>query len=148
VHLLTGPGTCQGRASGSSPRRHRCDLDDTGRDVEALPDVVPVGPPRGSIGEVAGEDRRGGALHFNTSTHHRRRRDPAHRRPAPGTEELWRADSIGAIMRVMDTEPGGERGRRYVSALSQHPDSAQAAAEVTAQVLEQLGPMPELAVLS
>ena len=57
---------------------------------------------------------------------------------------MWRADPIGAIMPVMDTEPDG--GRCYVSALSQHPDSAQAVAEVTAQVLEQLGPMPELAV--
>ena len=46
----------------------------------------------------------------------------------------------------MDTEPGGETGRCYVAALSQHPDSAQAAAEVTAPVLAQLGPMPELAV--
>ena len=46
----------------------------------------------------------------------------------------------------MDTEPGGGIGRCYVSALSQHPDSAQAAAEVTAPVLAQLGPMPELAV--
>jgi small ligand-binding sensory domain FIST len=47
----------------------------------------------------------------------------------------------------MDTEPGGGMGRCYVSALSERPDSAQAAAEVTAQVLERLGPMPELAVL-
>ena len=46
----------------------------------------------------------------------------------------------------MDTEPGGETGRCYGSALSQHPDSAQAATEVTAQVLERLGPVPELAV--
>jgi small ligand-binding sensory domain FIST len=38
-------------------------------------------------------------------------------------------------------------GRCYVSALSEHPDSAQAAAEVTAQVLERLGAGPELAVL-
>ena len=59
---------------------------------------------------------------------------------------MWRADPIGAIMPVMDTEPGGETGRCYVSALSQHPDSAQAAAEVTAPVLAQLGAMPELAV--
>jgi small ligand-binding sensory domain FIST len=59
---------------------------------------------------------------------------------------LWRADRIGAIMRVMDTEAGGEKGRCYASALSEHPDSAHAAAEVTAQVLERLGPVPELAV--
>ena len=49
-------------------------------------------------------------------------------------------------MLVMDTEPGGGMGRCYVSALSEHPDSAQAAAEVTAQVLERLGAVPELAV--
>ena len=104
--------------------------------------------PRGSIAEVAREDWRGGALHRRGSAPKLRgRRDPRHRRPAPETDKLWRADPIGAIMRVMDTEPGGERGRCYVSALSEHPDSAQAAAEVTAQVLEQLGPMPELAVL-
>jgi len=47
----------------------------------------------------------------------------------------------------MDTEPGGGMGRCYVSALSEHPDSAQAAAEVTAEVLERLGPMPGVAVL-
>ena len=56
-----------------------------------------------------------------------------------GNRELWRADRIGAIMPVMDTEPGGGMGRCYVSALSEHPDSAQAAAEVTAQVLGRLG---------
>ena len=114
----------------------------------ALPDVFPVGPPRGSIAEVAGEDWRDGVLHRKGSTpRHRRRRDRAHRRPAPGTKEWWRADPIGVIMPVMDTEPGGERGRCYVSALSQHRDSTRAAAEVTAPVLERLGPMPELAVL-
>jgi small ligand-binding sensory domain FIST len=47
----------------------------------------------------------------------------------------------------MDTEPDGGMGRCYVSALSEHPDPAQAAAEVTAQVLERLGAGPELAVL-
>ena len=40
---------------------------------------------------------------------------------------MWRANPIGAIMRVMDTEPGGEKGRGYASALSEHPDSAHAA---------------------
>ena len=49
-------------------------------------------------------------------------------------------------MLVMETEPGGGMGRCYVSALSEHPDSAQAAAEVTAQVLGRLGAVPELAV--
>jgi small ligand-binding sensory domain FIST len=44
------------------------------------------------------------------------------------------------------TPPGGEKGRCYASALSEHPDSARAAAEVTAQVLERLGAVPELAV--
>jgi small ligand-binding sensory domain FIST len=46
----------------------------------------------------------------------------------------------------MDTEWGGEKGCCYASALSEHQDSAHAAAEVTAQVLERLGPVPELAV--
>jgi small ligand-binding sensory domain FIST len=50
-------------------------------------------------------------------------------------------------MPVMDNEPAGGMGRCYVSALSEHPDSAQAAAEATAQVLERLGAVPELAVL-
>src|SRR4051812_30884766 len=68
------------------------------------------------------------------------------RRRVPGNRELWRADRIGGIMPVMDSDPGGESGRCYVSALSQHPDWAQAAAEVTAAVLEQLGAVPELAV--
>ncbi len=46
----------------------------------------PVGPPSGSIAEVAREDWRGGVLHRNGSTpHHRRRGDPPHRRSAPGT---------------------------------------------------------------
>jgi small ligand-binding sensory domain FIST len=49
-------------------------------------------------------------------------------------------------MLVMDTEPGGGMGRCYVSALSEHPDSAQATAEVAAQVLGRLGAAPELAV--
>ena len=50
-------------------------------------------------------------------------------------------------MLVMDAESGGGMGRCYMSALSEHPDSAQAAAEVTAQVLGRLGAVPELAVL-
>jgi hypothetical protein len=36
---------------------------------------------------------------------------------------------------------------RYASALSEHRDSVLAAAEVTAEVLGRLGPIPELAVL-
>ena len=59
---------------------------------------------------------------------------------------LWRIDPIGAIMHLVDAEPEAGKGRRYASALSEHPDPAQAAAEVTAEVLERLGPMPELAV--
>jgi small ligand-binding sensory domain FIST len=47
----------------------------------------------------------------------------------------------------MDTETADGKGRCYASALSEHPDPAHAAAEVTAQVLERLGPVPELAVL-
>jgi len=35
---------------------------------------------------------------------------------------------------------------RYASALSEHSDSTHAAADVSAEVLEQLGPMPTLAV--
>ena len=51
------------------------------------------------------------------------------------------------MMPMMDDEPGVESGPRYASALSEHPDPADAAAEVTAQILERLGPEPELAVL-
>jgi small ligand-binding sensory domain FIST len=58
---------------------------------------------------------------------------------------LWRADPIGAMMHVVDTDSGAGKGGSYASALSEHPDSAHAAAEVTAQVLERLGPLPELA---
>jgi small ligand-binding sensory domain FIST len=50
-------------------------------------------------------------------------------------------------MFVMDTESDGGMGRCYASALSEHPDPTQAAAEVTARVLERLGAVPELAVL-
>ena len=50
-------------------------------------------------------------------------------------------------MHLVDAEPDAGTGRRYASALSEHPDPAQAAAEVTAEVLERLGPVPELAVL-
>jgi small ligand-binding sensory domain FIST len=49
-------------------------------------------------------------------------------------------------MCVMDTEPGAEKAARYASALSEDPDSAHAAGEVTGRVLERLGPVPELAV--
>ena len=59
----------------------------------------------------------------------------------------WRIDPIGAIMHLVDAETDAGKGCRYASALSEHPDPAQAAAEVTAEVLERLGPMPELAVL-
>jgi small ligand-binding sensory domain FIST len=60
---------------------------------------------------------------------------------------FWRIDPIGAIMHLVDAEPDAVKGCRYASALSEHPDPAQAAAEVTAEVLERLGPTPELAVL-
>jgi FIST N domain len=43
--------------------------------------------------------------------------------------------------------PSQALGGRYVSALSEHRDSVQAAADVTAEVLDRLGPVPELAVL-
>ena len=56
-------------------------------------------------------------------------------------------DPIGAIMHLVDAEPDAGTGCRYASALSEHPDPVQAAAEVTAEVLERLGPAPELAVL-
>jgi hypothetical protein len=46
-------------------------------------------------------------------------------------------------MHVMDTEPGAENGGCYVSALSEHPDPTQAAADVTAEVLERLGAAAE-----
>jgi small ligand-binding sensory domain FIST len=49
-------------------------------------------------------------------------------------------------MHLVDAEPEAGTGCRYASALSEHPDPAQAAAEVTAEVLEQLGQVPELAV--
>lgn len=49
-------------------------------------------------------------------------------------------------MRVVNTEPGGE-DRCYAAALSEHRDSAQAAAEVAAQVLDRIGRAPDLAVL-
>jgi small ligand-binding sensory domain FIST len=62
-------------------------------------------------------------------------------------DKLWPADPIGFIMFVMDTESGGGMGRCYASALSEHPDPTQAAAEVTGRVLERLGAVPELAVL-
>jgi small ligand-binding sensory domain FIST len=60
---------------------------------------------------------------------------------------VWRIDPIGAIMNLVDADLKAEKGRRFGAALSEHPDPAQAAAEVTAEVLERLGPMPELAVL-
>jgi hypothetical protein len=50
-------------------------------------------------------------------------------------------------MHVMDTEPGAENGGCYVSALSEHPDPTQAAADVTAEVLERVGRGSKLAVL-
>jgi small ligand-binding sensory domain FIST len=60
---------------------------------------------------------------------------------------LWRIDPFGAIMHLVDAELKAGKGCRYAAALSEHPDPAHAAAEVTAEVLELLGPMPELAVL-
>jgi small ligand-binding sensory domain FIST len=60
---------------------------------------------------------------------------------------VWRIDPFGAIMSIVDAEVEAGKGGRYGAALSEHPDPAQAAAEVTAEVLERLGPMPELAVL-
>ena len=50
-------------------------------------------------------------------------------------------------MHLVDAELDAGTRRRYASALSEHPDPLKAAAEVTAEVLEQLGPVPELAVL-
>jgi small ligand-binding sensory domain FIST len=50
-------------------------------------------------------------------------------------------------MHVVDAESGAGKGRCYASALSEHSDPAQAVAEVTAEVLEQVGPVPELALL-
>jgi small ligand-binding sensory domain FIST len=47
----------------------------------------------------------------------------------------------------VDAELKAGEGCPYAAALSEHPDPAQAAAEVTAEVLARLGPMPELAVL-
>ena len=49
-------------------------------------------------------------------------------------------------MDVMDAERTGAESR-YASALSEHPDPARAAADVTAAVAERLGSAPELAVL-
>jgi small ligand-binding sensory domain FIST len=60
---------------------------------------------------------------------------------------LWRTDLIGAIMHVVEAESGAGTRGRYASALSEHRDSVQAATEVTAEVLDRLGPEPELAVL-
>jgi len=56
-------------------------------------------------------------------------------------------DGLGRSWRVMDTAPARGKGSSYASALSEHPDSTHAAAEVTAEVLERLGPVPELAVV-
>src|ERR671910_3411857 len=59
---------------------------------------------------------------------------------------LWRVDPIGAIMHVVDVASGAGMAGRYASALSEHSDPTHAAADVSAEVLEQLGPMPALAV--
>jgi small ligand-binding sensory domain FIST len=67
--------------------------------------------------------------------------------PAAETNKLWRVDSIGAIMHVVDAASGAGKTGCYASALSQHPDSAHAAAEVTAEVLDRLGPTPALAAV-
>lgn len=50
-------------------------------------------------------------------------------------------------MHVVDVASGAGKAGRYASALSEHSDSTQAAADVSAEVLEQLGPTPALAVL-
>jgi small ligand-binding sensory domain FIST len=59
----------------------------------------------------------------------------------------WRVVAIGAIMHVVDAVSGAGKTGCYASALSQHPDPARAAAEVTAEVLDRLGPTPALAVV-
>ena len=69
-----------------------------------------------------------------------------HRRPRAGNREVVASRPDRGHHACHGHRAGWRRGRCYVSALSEHPDSAQAAAEVTAQVLEQLGAVPELAV--
>jgi len=51
------------------------------------------------------------------------------------------------MMHFVDIQLNPGKACRYASALSEHPDPVKAATEVTAAVLERLGPVPELAVL-
>jgi small ligand-binding sensory domain FIST len=61
--------------------------------------------------------------------------------------ERWRGGRITAIMEtVHDTASGGGEVR-YAAALSERPDAADAAADVTTEILGRVGPEPELAVL-